>query len=44
VIERRREGYMNKTGIMRDSKKRSKMVKMMRRNQLSERVTTVDGI
>jgi len=32
---------MKKTGIMRDRKKRSKMV---RRNQLTERVTTVDGI
>ena len=32
---------MKKTGKMRDRKKRLKMV---RRNQLTERVTTVDGI
>jgi hypothetical protein len=35
---------MKKTGITRDWKKRSKMAKIMRRNQLTERVTTVDGI
>jgi len=44
VIERHSVEYMKRTGIMRDWKKRSKMVKMMRRNQLTERVTTVDGI
>jgi hypothetical protein len=34
---------MKRTGIMRDSKKKSKMVKMRKRNQLTERITTVDG-
>jgi hypothetical protein len=34
---------MKRTGIMRESKKKSKMVKMRIRNQLTERITTVDG-